>query len=101
MGRKDSEVKISGYRVNLKEIENVLSGYQNVHQAVVLYEDGMILAFILAENDGPDGKQLDQHCRIILPWYMVPGKFIFVNEIPLNDNGKIDKAALLQIIKNE
>jgi D-alanine--poly(phosphoribitol) ligase subunit 1 len=37
---------------------------------------------------------LDAHCRESLPWYMVPGKFIFVEDFPLNPNGKIDRNAL-------
>ena len=96
LGRKDSEVKISGYRVNLKEIENVLSGYETVRQAVLIYEEGNLLAFIVSVNDVKEEKPLDAFCRESLPWYMVPGKFIFVNEMPLNVNGKIDKSALLK-----
>jgi amino acid adenylation domain-containing protein len=98
MGRKDAEVKISGYRVNLKEIENVLEGYKKVGQAVVIYDQdaddqGLILAFAL-EKEKIGEKELDDFCRRQLPWYMVPGKFIFVEEIPLNMNGKVDVAAL-------
>ena len=100
VGRKDAEVKISGYRVNLKEIENVLSGYEPDGQAVVIYqqhadEQGIILAFICLNNkEKAKEKDLDTYCRQQLPWYMVPGKFIFVNEIPLNLNGKVDMASL-------
>jgi amino acid adenylation domain-containing protein len=100
LGRKDAEVKISGYRVNLKEIEYVLAGYQKVAQAVVIFDvdaegQGITQAFILLkENAAQAEKELDAHCRQQLPWYMVPGKFIFVKEIPLNANGKIDTIAL-------
>jgi amino acid adenylation domain-containing protein len=99
-GRKDAEVKISGYRVNLKEIENVLAGYERIGQAVVIFEQatddhGIILAFILANKpENIEEKELDAFCRKLLPWYMVPGKFIFVEEIPLNTNGKVDLPAL-------
>jgi acyl-coenzyme A synthetase/AMP-(fatty) acid ligase len=103
IGRKDTEVKISGYRVNLKEIENVLEGFESVKQAVVVYEQteestGVIMAFILAGavNDPLMVQALDAFSREFLPWYMVPGKFIFVDEIPLNVNGKVDKAVLLK-----
>jgi amino acid adenylation domain-containing protein len=96
LGRKDSEVKISGYRVNLKEIENVIDGYENISQSVVIYDEGAILAFITDKDENAVEKYLDAYCRERLPWYMVPGKFIFVDEIPLNVNGKIDKAALLK-----
>ena len=100
LGRRDAEVKISGYRVNLKEIENILAGYEPVGQAYVIFEhaadvQGTILAFIQGNNPGNiEEKDLDAFCRRQLPWYMVPGKFIFVDEIPLNPNGKVDLAAL-------
>jgi len=103
LGRKDAEVKISGYRVNLKEIENVLAEYESVGQAVVILDktgddQGMILAFILEkEEEKAEEKELDAFCRQQLPWYMVPGKFIFVKEIPLNLNGKVDIASLKKI----
>jgi amino acid adenylation domain-containing protein len=106
LGRKDAEVKISGYRVNLKEIENVLAGYDSVEQAVVIYiqdEDGqgIIQAFILGNKPEKIGENdLDTFCRKQLPWYMVPGKYIFVDEIPLNPNGKFDKEALISKYTN-
>jgi amino acid adenylation domain-containing protein len=100
LGRRDAEVKISGYRVNLKEIENVLAGYDTVEQAVVLFDQdengqGIIRAFILRNKPYKiEEKELDALCRHQLPWFMVPGKYIFVEEIPLNQNGKVDLAAL-------
>jgi amino acid adenylation domain-containing protein len=100
LGRKNAEVKISGYRVNLKEIENVLTDYEPVAQAVVIFEQaadgqGIFVAFILGNKpEKIEEKELDAFCRQQLPWYMVPGKFIFVEEIPLNPNGKVDVASL-------
>jgi amino acid adenylation domain-containing protein len=100
LGRKDTEVKISGYRVNLKEIENVLAEFDRVAQAVVIYnqpadEQGTIHAFILGKKAGKiEEKELDAFCRQRLPWYMVPGKYNFIEEIPLNINGKVDIASL-------
>lgn len=103
LGRKDSEVKISGYRVNLKEIENLLETQEMVYQAVVIFkqdetETGTLLAFIVPDSSvqQADSKLLLKACRENLPWYMVPGKLIFVEDIPLNPNGKVDKAALLK-----
>ena len=101
LGRLDAEVKISGYRVNLKEVESVLTANPSVDQSVVLYErqndgPGIMIAFILPENkDYSNEPEMDAWCRAKLPWYMIPGKFIFVDEIPLNRNGKTDKQALL------
>ncbi|HPI86374.1 MAG TPA: amino acid adenylation domain-containing protein [Bacteroidales bacterium] len=100
LGRKDSEVKISGYRVNLKEVENVLLESESVTQAVVVYHDSSmsLLAFLVLSEIPPGDalQKLTEYCQSRLPWYMVPGKFIFVKEIPLNDNGKIDRKQLLK-----
>lgn len=102
LGRSDSEVKISGYRVNLREIENVLNSYEGVDQAVVLYHTGsaadqLLLAFILLKkSSGLSEADIIAHCRIHLPWYMVPGKIIFVEDMPVNANGKVDKTAILE-----
>ena len=102
-GRKDSEVKISGYRVNLKEIENLLETHEMVNQSVVVFEQeeegaGIPVAYILpASSDRQaDFTSMLKLCQEYLPWYMVPGKFIFVDDIPLNLNGKVDKTALVK-----
>ncbi len=100
LGRIDSEVKIAGYRVNLKEVEHALSAIPGVAQPVAAYHapGGVLFAFILAEGQRrPDEVQVRDHCLATLPWYMVPGKIIFVDEIPLNENGKTDRKKLLEI----
>jgi acyl-coenzyme A synthetase/AMP-(fatty) acid ligase len=100
LGRLDSEVKISGYRVNLKEIENAVLGHEKVDHCVVLYQagedgQGAAAAFVTWKGEIQFAQtELDAYCRQTLPWYMVPGKLIFVDGFPLNDNGKIDKSAL-------
>ncbi len=99
LGRADAEVKIAGYRVNLKEVEHALAAVPGVEQAVAAYHDtgGVLYAFMITGYPGlPDEIQVRSHCSSILPWYMVPGKIIFVNEIPLNENGKTDRKKLLE-----
>jgi len=96
-------VKISGYRVNLKEIDYTLKRHDRVGQAITMYEPSesgseSIIAFIIPENPEDDNMDMDLalFCRELMPWYMVPGKFIFVSEFPLNVNGKVDGNALFR-----
>lgn len=102
LGRTDSEVKVSGYRVNLREIEYQICSLEGIEQVAALYDTGVdgrgtLHAFILTKNDKSiNENEIDKYCRERMPWYMVPGNIIFVTEMPLNANGKVDKTALKQ-----
>jgi amino acid adenylation domain-containing protein len=105
LGRADSEVKISGYRVNLLEIDHVISSVSKVEQAATLYlEDpgGMkrLVSFIVMKDKEDDIPYILKHCRRQLPQYMVPEKIIFADALPLNPNGKTDRRALAEIFRN-
>lgn len=100
LGRKDAEVKISGYRVNLLEVDAVISeAAGNVMVASVMHEkrSPVIVSFV-SSHIGPDENKLLQACRAELPWYMIPERIIFVKEMPLNINGKIDRNKLKQML---
>ena len=106
LGREDSEVKISGYRVNLQEIDHVLASYTSVQQAVTLYlssgsATNVLVAFIISEKKDEDTISILDHCRQRLPVYMVPEKIIFVKAMPLNPNGKVDRPALAGIFTKQ
>ena len=100
VGRMDQQIKIRGYRVELREIEEVLSNLKEVQQAVVIaYNfDGHLelIAYITlkqGESD-PAEENLRQLISRSLPAYMVPAYWVFLAEIPLNSSGKPDKKAL-------
>jgi len=100
LGRKDTEVKISGYRVNLLEVDAVIrNAAGNDMVASVLYEkrSPAIICFVSGPPEGDENKLL-QTCREELPWYMIPERIIFVEEMPLNVNGKIDRNMLKQML---
>jgi amino acid adenylation domain-containing protein len=100
IGRIDRQIKIRGFRVELPEIENVLSKHSGVEQAVVLppVEDDprqQLVAYIQAkQNSRIDAEIIKQYLRNRLPSYMIPGAFVFPKTIPLTSNGKIDYRAL-------
>lgn len=98
-GREDDMVKIRGNRVDLGEIESVLSSAQNVREvACVAVGDRTgekhIEAYIVQEVHSCDISLLRRHCLASLPRYMVPEKFHIVTKLPLTSTGKIDRRTL-------
>ncbi len=99
LGRVDTEVKISGYRVNLHEIEHMLREKLALESVAAFHKlnsvaTGRLLLFY--NRSGIDESLVLQTCRELLPWYMVPERIIFVPEFIYNVNGKIDRRKLIQ-----
>ncbi|HEU5023999.1 MAG TPA: amino acid adenylation domain-containing protein [Spirillospora sp.] len=94
LGRDDDLVKIRGYRVGLGEIQAVLAAQEGVDEAAVaVTENGDLAAFHVGPAD-PAG--LRRACAGRLPAHMVPASFTRLDAIPLNRNGKADRAELLR-----
>ncbi|MCO5090977.1 MAG: amino acid adenylation domain-containing protein [Bosea sp.] len=99
LGRADQQVKIRGFRVELGEIETALMAHPAIGQAAVMLrcgEGGDRLVGYLVGNGGerPSPAALKAHLARGLPDHMVPAAFVFVPELPLTVNGKLDRAAL-------
>ncbi|MEL6562782.1 MAG: phosphopantetheine-binding protein, partial [Bacteroidota bacterium] len=98
IGRKDDQVKIRGYRIELGEIENALSSLSGVNQSCVLAKpdangNSRLVAYVVTEESLDKGAiqvALQEH----LPDYMVPQLWVELEEMPLTNNGKVDKKAL-------
>ena len=80
-----------GHRIELGEIEAVMQRMQGVARACCLYEDHHIIAFYCGEM--PE-KTLRKALRQELPAYMIPEQLRQLEQLPLNNNGKIDRKAL-------
>jgi amino acid adenylation domain-containing protein/non-ribosomal peptide synthase protein (TIGR01720 family) len=100
LGRKDHQVKLRGFRIDLGEIETVLRQAPGVHEAVVLLKEGAngdkrLVAYLSFTSQSPpsDG-ELRQTLLEKLPKYMVPAAFVTVEGMPLTTAGKVDRAAL-------
>lgn len=93
-GRKDFQVKIMGRRIELEEVEYILNQIQGVDRSccVVDQKRKILMAYYCG---AADHKMLRSQMRKRLPSYMIPKKIIRVEEIPLNKNGKTDRAQLL------
>lgn len=100
IGRKDNQVKIHGYRVELGEIENVLSQHYNVKKAVVSvmkYSNDLmqLVAYvILGREEKNMSRMLKSFLDDKLPSYMVPAHIIVMESLPVLLNGKLNKNAL-------
>ncbi|MCV9927842.1 amino acid adenylation domain-containing protein [Flavobacterium sp. LS1R49] len=101
LGRKDHQIKLRGYRIELEEIENVMSSFsEDILQSVVAVRKNNgedILVGYYTESTVIDKIHLRVHLEKQLPAYMIPYYFIKVEKIPLTPNGKINKDALAEI----
>jgi amino acid adenylation domain-containing protein len=94
-GRADRQVKVRGRRVELTEIEAVLTEYPGVQAAVVTLDEDRLVAYCVGEL--PDPTDLMAHAARLLPEYMQPGRVVAIDRIPLNQNSKIDYVALQRL----
>jgi D-alanine--poly(phosphoribitol) ligase subunit 1 len=97
VGRKDSQIKHAGYRIELGEIENAVLGTGYIKTICVVYdkEKKEIVMFYTADTELNIGEFKKELMRF-LPKYMIPGKYIRLDELPMNANGKIDRLKLNQ-----
>jgi acyl-CoA ligase (AMP-forming) (exosortase A-associated) len=101
VGRKDDQIKTSGYRISPEEIESVLYQMEDILEAVVVgvphFELGEAIIGVVALKDSSIGeKEILAQCRLTLPNYMIP-KVIVKDSLPRNANNKFDR----NIWKNE
>jgi len=123
IGRQDNQVKIRGYRVSLEEIKSHLADIPGVSDVLVLVErydggDQLLFAYIkcgdsvgvgetecadeidhsanhdVSQRASLNPKIIKQHLAGTLPDYMIPDRFVFCDELPINENGKLDKKLL-------
>ncbi|HKU27822.1 MAG TPA: thioesterase domain-containing protein, partial [Candidatus Sulfotelmatobacter sp.] len=102
LGRKDSRVKIRGNRVELAEVEAALLNVPGVRQAVVAAQEDergnrILVAYVVPNpNEAATPLLMRRALREQLPRYMVPSLFIFLDQLPMTPQGKIDRRALQQ-----
>lgn len=96
-GRIDGVIKIKGFRIHTSDIENEIKKIDSTQKCICLTDEttkGLkIIAFIEGKSDAIS-KRIQNGLKDRLPPYMVPHKFIMVDQFPINKNGKIDRSKL-------
>ncbi|KZN44569.1 non-ribosomal peptide synthetase [Pseudoalteromonas luteoviolacea] len=99
VGRKDNQLKIRGFRVELGEIENTILRTGLYHQCVVLADDKKrIHAFVSEAEYAADTTLLRHDLALSLPDYMMPSQIIEITTFPATSNGKVDRQKLLAMV---
>ncbi len=101
LGRLDHQIKLRGMRIEPAEIEAVLAGHAQVREAVVIAREDVpnnkrLVAYIVGTTVDvpPAASELRAYLRERLPDYMEPSAFVFLTELPLTRNGKVNRQAL-------
>jgi len=108
-GRIDFQIKLHGYRIEIGDIENNLHALPNVQDAVVIpvmknNQADHLAAFVVLKqqmnkSDYEITRMLKRELNGRLPDYMIPRKFIFVDQFPMTNNGKADRRKLSEGLK--
>ena len=100
LGRKDFQVQIRGYRVEIAEVEVALLCIENVREAAVVAQkfstdDTRLVAYVVSDRQSDlTVTALRRALSETLPDYMIPSMYVFMDTLPLNINGKLDRMAL-------
>ena len=99
VGRIDGQIKLNGQRIELGEIEKIVGEVSGVESVAVIIRQNngqdVLVAFCCGDENSTN--EILTHCENKLPQYMIPGKFQFISEMPLNASGKLDRKALKNI----
>lgn len=106
-GRIDNQIKLHGYRIEIEDIEANLASVQGIKRAAVAQRihDGKaesLTAFVIREGDEITDdyfgrKAVRTALREKMPSYMVPKRVIFIDDLPVTDNGKLDRKRLREM----
>ncbi len=103
-GRKDSLIKIQGYRVELLDIDTKIRLLKKVKNCLVFavsINDYKKIIFSAVETTSSlKEKTIREHLKKLLPNYMIPGVISLHDKFPINKNGKLDRRKLIKLCKD-
>ncbi|WP_136807593.1 non-ribosomal peptide synthetase [Desulfosediminicola flagellatus] len=106
LGRIDTQIQIRGFRIEPMEVEKSLCEHPMVRGAAVISRDEhggeILVAFLIPESSQyeqrPPSKELRAFLRKVIPEYMIPTRFVWVEEFPLTVSSKIDRKKLRETV---
>lgn len=99
LSRKDFQIKHQGHRIELGEIETATGDIEEIGGSCAVYDDeNKKIILCCSINSEIEKKTVYNHLKCKLPKYMLPADIVYVDEFPLNLNGKIDRKRLKELI---
>lgn len=92
--RKDFQIKHMGHRIELGEIESVLDGFDYLERSCCIYDGEREKIYMFYQAQESCDKKIIGDLQEFLPKYMCPNKYVYIEQLPLNKNGKIDRGRL-------
>ncbi|MGY0793805.1 amino acid adenylation domain-containing protein [Azospirillum argentinense] len=104
LGRKDHQIQLRGFRIELQEIESVVLSHPDIWEARVICrgqgEHANLVCCYTSDRE-LGAAALRDHIARQLPYYMLPGALVQVPAIPLTTNGKVDTAQLDRVVASD
>ena len=97
VSRKDFQIKHMGYRIELGEIETAASAIAQIDRVCCIY-DMANSELVLFYTGAIDAKDIKKNIKKKVPRYMIPTRYVTMEEMPLNLNGKIDRGELKKLL---
>lgn len=99
IGRRDTQVKVRGHRVELGEVEAAMAAHPAVLAVAATVRtrrngENQVVAFVTCEGEAPPVDDLRRHVAARLPEHMVPAQVVCLPDLPLTRNGKVDRRSL-------
>lgn len=98
LSRKDFQIKHLGHRIELGEIETAVSSLEEVTLNCCLYDEKHQKIVLFVDAD-VDRDFIKERIEKMIPEYMIPGKVVYIEDMPINANGKIDRVKLKEFMQ--
>ena len=96
-GRKDHQIKHMGHRIEMGEIETAVNALDEVKMACAVYKESKEMIYLYYSADEACDDIIIRQIRKLLPAFMLPNKFVYMPELPMNAHAKIDRKKLTEL----